>query len=117
MNGMAILEQNDVQTKAIFIEQEVVEFARQNALTKKHRAANELKRRKAEKAEARRRAYNMATAKYMLTRLAVSGVMALGWATGLIHPLVSIPLIMISLCTACVRLGVWFGKNSRKVAR
>lgn len=121
MKGMAILEQNDVETKAIFIEQEVVEFARQNALAKKHRADTDrkqkeadCKRRKAEKAEARRRAYNVATAKYLLTRVAVSVVMAWGWTAGLIHPLVSLPLILICMCTASERLGQWRARNHKK---
>lgn len=121
MNGMAIVERNDTETKAIYIEQEVLEFARQNALAKKNRAENERKqreaeekRRKARMAEARRRAYNRATAKYLLTRFAVSGIMAGGMAAGLIHPLVSAPLILICLCTASERLGEWRAKNRKK---
>lgn len=121
MKGIFVAERNDTETKAVYIEQEVVEFARQNALTKKHRADEARKRkeadgrrRKAEKAEARRMAYNMATAKYLLTRFAVSGVMVWGWAAGLIHPVVSFPLILICLCTACERLGRWRAMNRKK---
>lgn len=121
MKGMAIVERTDTETKAVYIEQEVLEFARQNALAKKHRAENEqrqkaeeTKRRKAKKAEERRRAYNRATAKYLLTRFAVSGVMVAGWAAGLIHPLVSAPMILICLCTASERLGRWRAKNHKK---
>lgn len=119
MKGMLIAERNDTETKTVYIEQETLEFARQNMLTKKRRADNarkqkeaDSKRSKAEKAEARRRAYDMATVKYMLTRFAFSGVMVAGWAAGLIHPLVSVPLILVSLCTACARCGLWIGKNS-----
>lgn len=121
MKGMAIVERTDTETRAVYIEQEVLEFARQNALAKKHRAENEQrqkeaesKRRKAQKAEERRKAYNVATAKYLLTRFALSGVMAAGWAAGLIHPLVSAPLILFSLCTASERFGEWRAKNRKK---
>ena len=119
MNGMAIVERNDVETKAIFIEQEALELARLSALTRKHRAEHEreqmvadMKHRKARKAEERRRAYNRATAKYLLTRFAFSGVMVAGWAAGLIHPVVSASLI--SLCQASERLGEWRAKNRKK---
>ena len=121
MKGMAIVKCTDTETRAVYIDQEGLEFARQNALARKHRAENEQrqkeaesKRRKAKKAEARRMAYNMATARYLLTRFTLSGVMAAGWAAGWIHPLVSVPLILISLCTASERLGEWRAKNHKK---
>ena len=135
MNGMIIAEHTSTGSKAIFIEQEVLEFSRQNALTEQHRAdkAHEQKeadsmfrkavkeadkmRRKAEKAEAQRIAYNVASVKYLLTRIAVSGIMAWGWVAGLIHPFVSLPLIMVCLCTASARIGEWRGKNRKKEAK
>lgn len=135
MNGMIIAERTSTGSKAIFIEQEVLEFSRQNALTQQHledkarkreeaygmlrKAENEAVKmlRKAEKAEAQRRAYNMASVKYLLTRFAVSGIMAWGMAAGLIHPFISLPLILICLCTASARIGEWRGKNRKKEAK
>lgn len=121
MNGMGIVEKNETETKAIFIEQEPLEFARQNAKVKKKETDNDQKqkaaddgRRKAEKAEARRKAYNTDTAKYMLTRLAVSGVMAGGWAAGMVHPVIAAPFVLICLCTASERLGEWRAKTCKK---
>ena len=121
MNGMAIFERTDTETKALFIDQEQLEISRQNALTKRNRAEKarqqreaDMQLRKAEKAEARRKAYNIATVKYLLTRFAVSGIMVAGWAAGLIHPLVSLPLTLICLCTASERLGEWRAKNRKK---
>ena len=125
LKGLLVMKRDDVKDEAIFIEQDVVEFARQNALTTKRRAENERKqmeadsqRRKAEKeaekAAARRRAYNVATVKYLLIRLAFSGLMAWGWVAGLIHPLVSAALILICMCTACERLGRWRARNRKK---
>ena len=121
MNGMAIVERTDTETRAVYIEQEVLEFARQNALVKKRRAENErkqreaeAKRRKARKAEERRRAYNRATVKYLLTRVAVSGVMVAGYLAGLIHPIVAAPIFTVCLCTASERLGEWRARNRKK---
>lgn len=131
-NGLGILELTDTSAQAIFVDQDTLECARLNAKAQKNRTeaeqaqraaddtrrkaehAEAIKRSKAEKAAARRRAYNIATAKYLLARFAVSGVMAWGWAAGLIHPLVSLPLILVCLCTASGRLGEWRVKSRKK---
>jgi hypothetical protein len=121
MNGMGIIEKNDTETKAIFIEQEALEFARQNAKARKNASESDQKkkaaddgRRMAEKAEARRRAYNVDTAKYLLARVAIAGVMAGGWVAGLIHPVIAAPFALICLCTASERLGEWRAKTCKK---
>ena len=121
MNGMGIVEKNDTETKAIFIEQESLEFARPNSKAKKNAAATDQKqkaaddgRRKAEKAEARRKAYNTDTAKYMLNRLALSVVMAGGLAAGMVDPIIAAPIVLICLCTASERLGEWRAKTGAK---
>lgn len=115
--GLAIIEVNDTEVKGIHIEQEVVEFARLNAETKKHIAEAEAKkrvadqnRRKAEKAKARRREYNVRTVCYVISRCAVAG--AVTWAAwaGMIHPIISITVATFCLSAACLRLGLWFGK-------
>lgn len=133
--GLAIMEVNDAETKAIFIDQDAVEFARMNLRIKKRVARAEQaqkiaednrrkaekaaddNRRKAEKAEENRRAYNMATVKYLLPRFAIIGIMAWGLVAGLIHPFVSIPLILICLCTASARIGAWRGHSRKKEAK
>lgn len=122
--GIAILEVNEAETKAVYIDQDFVDFARMNARIKKRVegaekvqkvAANN--RRKAEKAEEKRRAYNMASVKYLLTRSAVIGAMAWGCVAGLIHPLVSAAVILICLCTASARIGAWRGHSRKKEAK
>ena len=122
--GLAVLEVNDTETTAIFFDQDVVEFARLNAQTKKRLAEAERaqratadNRRKAEKAQARRKAYNLATAGYVLSRSIIAGGAAWAGAAGMIHPIISLPVVLYCLCTASARLGVWFGKNSKKGAR
>lgn len=117
--GLAIIEKTATETRGVFIDQDTIECARINALVKKRTAQAEAEqreadrnRRKSEKAEARRKAYNIATAKYIAIRGGIIGTVAWGWAVGMIHPIVSIPVGLFCLCTACVRLGEWFGKAS-----
>ena len=115
--GVAVFERDDVKTSAIFIDHEVVEFARMNAKIKKQNERTneddteaEVLRRRAEKAEARRRAYTMSTVFYILTRAGISVAAALAGMAGMIHPAIYIPVIGVCLCAACIRLGVWFGR-------
>lgn len=119
-NGLAIIEKTDTTTKGFFIDQDTIEFARLNANTKKHIAQAEAEQRKvnhsrnkAEKAEAKRKAYNRNSAVYVLMRLATIGVMALAGTAGMIHPAICIPVALFCLCTACVRLGAWLGRAAK----
>lgn len=118
--GMAIIEQDDTQTKAVFIDQEVLEFARMSKETKKRIAAQEeaqrkeiCNRRKAEKQKAKRKAYTLHTAVYVLIRIAVAVACAWAGTAGMIHPVIYIPVTLFCLCTACLRLGTWFGRSDR----
>lgn len=117
MNGLAIFEKTDKGTRGFYIDQETIEFAQMNARTKKRLAKADaekqeadLKCRKAEKAAARRKAYMMDTVRYVLTRVGVSCAVALAGAAGFIHPVIFIPVSVICLCAACMRLGQWIGK-------
>lgn len=116
--GLAIIEATDTGTRGFFIDQEQVEFARQNAYTKKHREARakaekeaRRNRRRAEKAEARRKEYTVRTFCDVSIRFAIS--VAVTWAAwaGMVHPIISIPVGLFCLATACLRLGVWLGKR------
>ncbi len=116
-NGLAIVEVTDTETKSIYIDQETLEIARQNAYTRKRREqrANEAKeaarnRRKAENVAARRRAYTIKTVCYALTCGGISGGVAWAGTAGLIHPAIYIPVVCLCLCAACCRLGAWFGR-------
>lgn len=119
--GLAIIERNDTETKAVFIDKETIEFARLNAQTKKRFAhAESMKhkadqtRRKAEKAEARRKAYNLNTAKHILIHGCTIGAVAWAGTAGMIHPAICIPVGLFCLCAACLRFGAWFGRVAKK---
>ena len=108
--GMAIIERDEVETKAIFIDYETIEFARQNARTKKRVAdANEATQ-KAEKAQARKQAFTNNTIAYMLKRGGVIVAAAVAANAGLVHPVISAPVIILCLCAVCIRFGVWLAK-------
>ena len=119
-NGLAIIEVNDTGAKSFYIDQDALECARLNAKTKKRIAKAEQirrdaaqRRRKAEKLEAKRREYNVRTICYILGRCTVAAAVAwAGWA-GLIHPVVSVPMITLCLCAACLRLGAWKERGVR----
>lgn len=121
--GLAIIEVNEAETRSVFIDQDVIECARLNALTKKRIAKAEAEqrkatrnRRKAEMAEARRKAYTLNTIGYVLTRGGIIG--AMGWAgtAGMIHPIICVPVTVFCLCTACLRLGQWMGRGESNVS-
>lgn len=115
--GLAIIEATDTETKVFFIDQDVLECARLNALTKKRLAKAEAKqreaaknRRRAEKAEARRKAYTVKTIKTVCACCGACGAVVWAGTAGLVHPIIFIPVGLICLCAACLRLGVWLGK-------
>lgn len=116
--GIAIIERDEVETRAVFIDQEILECARLNALTKKHlqeideaEKAKERNRRKAAKARAQRKAYALDSAAYILLRVATLGASAWACVAGLISPIICIPVGLYCLCAACLRLGAWFAKH------
>ena len=118
--GLAIIEVNEAETRSVFIDQDALECARLNALTKKRIEKNEAERRKAyrsrrkaEIAEARRKAYTLDTIGYVLTRGGIIGAMAWAGTAGMIHPIICVPVTVFCLCTACLRLGAWFGRTAK----
>lgn len=117
-NGMAIFERNEAETKAVFIDQDVLECDRLNKRTE-NRIAEAVKdqkedqriQRKAEKELARFRAYTMKTLKDVLLCGGIIGLAVFGKSCGMIHPAIAIPVVLICLCTASVKAGMWFGKK------
>ena len=119
-NGLAIIEKTDTGTTGIYIDQEALEFARQNKRTAKrvtemHRIRRDRNRKlQAQKDEAaRRKAFNLDTAKWV----SLYGVLSVSatWAglEGMMHPAICIPVSVFCLCAASMRLGKWFGKNAK----
>lgn len=114
-NGLAIIEKTDNGTKGLYIDQETIELSRLNALTQKRieKAAAEQhremqNRRKAEKAEARRKAYERKSIVRIVTYIAACYAVVWAGQSEMIHPAIAIPVSLFCLCAACVRFGSWF---------
>lgn len=119
--GLAVIETTDTETKGFFIDQDALEFARLNAKLDKQRMANEKEQKKAAcknsraaKAKAQRKAYTIKSISYILANCAVCAATVWAGIAGLIHPVIFIPLSILSLCNACVRFGLWFGRVMKK---
>lgn len=119
--GLAIIEQTTDGTKAVFFDQESLECARLNLLTKKRLAeAQEAqvkadrKNRKAEAAKARFKAYTTKTFCIIAADCAAVWAVAQAGAADLVHPAIFIPVSLLFLCAACVRLGAWIGRVVKK---
>ena len=116
-NGLAIIEKTDTETKGFYIDQDALEFARQNTKVNKRlsRAAEEKKRlehkrRRVAAVSAKRRAYAASAVRIILGRSAACGALVWAGAAGLVHPAIAISVSLGLLCSACLRLGVLLGK-------
>ncbi|WP_406044077.1 hypothetical protein [Succinimonas sp.] len=116
--GLAIIEVSDGETRSVFIDQDAVECARLNARTKRRvsvatakRDAEAQKRRKAEDQAEKRKEYTVNTMLHVLLRCLIIVGAVWGCAAGMIHPVISIPVVVICLCSACLRLGAWLERR------
>lgn len=114
--GLAIIERSDTDTRCVLIDQDTIECARQNARVKKRIAEAEARAKeayekhlKAERAEKKRKAYNRASLKYIISHGVVCGAVGWAWAVEMINPIVCIPVMLYCLCAGCVKLGEWMG--------
>ena len=102
-NGLMTIEKTGDKMKAFFIDQEVLEHARLNMRTKKRIGKYEKER----AAKSRRRKRMEKNANRILAEAGFGGAVAFAGSLGLIAPVIWIPVSIISLCAACVRLGMW----------
>ena len=115
--GLMVIEKNDMETRGFYIDQDALECARFNAKVNKRLAEAakakqeaERKHKRAEAAKAKQKAYTMNAAKAVLFRLAICTAAVWAGTAGLVHPVIYIPVVLVSLCAACLRLGALFGK-------
>lgn len=130
--GVAIIERTDTETRGIYIDQDTIEFVRLNAKISKHiaevekaeakrmakaeadRREADRNRRRAEKAEARRKAYNIHTIKHLLIDGGIIGAVTWAGLAGGAHPAICISVGLFFLCAGCLRLGQWLGRGAKK---
>ena len=118
--GLAICEMTDNGTRAVFIDQEVLEYAKLNLRTKSRVADQEKEQnsinrrlRNAQIAEARRKAYNRKTLCCLLMETATIAAITCGGFFGLISPVVCFCVSLALLCAVCVRFGIWYGRMKK----
>ena len=119
--GMAIIEVNDTETKGFYIDQEALEFSRQNAKVNKRMSnaakdqkAAERKTRREEAAKAKRKAYTKDTIKYVAVRAFITAALAAAVTADWASLYLFIPVFIICLSSACLRLGAWFVRGAKK---
>jgi hypothetical protein len=96
--------------RAIFIDEDALEFAKQNMRTKQRIE----KRKKAKEQKIRSKKEMERNANKILLDVLIAGVIASAGTSGLIHAALWVPGSLISFCVACVRLGMRFGKAAKK---
>ena len=119
--GMAIIEVNDTETKGFYIDQDALEFARQNAKVNKRLAEADKDQKKADRkhkraatAKAKRKAYTIETIKYVAVRALFTGALAAAVAADWASIYLFIPVFLFCLSTTCLRLGKWFVRGAKK---
>lgn len=129
MNGVAVIDVSENETRGFFFDRELVDFARLNAAIRKNRKKAEdeqrvadQKRIKKEKADQKAhnrlikwRVYTVKTFGSIIGRAAVVGGAIWTMMAELVNPLVAIPVAAFFLATACLKFGAWYGRAiSRK---
>lgn len=109
-NGLMTIEKTEGRTKAFFFDQDVLECARLNLRTKKRIGKYEKER----AAKERRDKIMRKTAQRIAAEAVFGGAVAFAGSLGMISPIIWIPVSIISLCVASMRLGAWIGRAGRK---
>ncbi len=108
--GLITVKSTGAEMRAIFFDKEVLECARLNMRTKRRLEM----RQKAKEEKVRFKREMEKNANRVLFDILLGGAVAFAGATGLIHPALWVPVAVIALCAACVRLGMWLGKAAKK---
>jgi len=135
MNGVAVIDVNEHETKTIFFDREVVEFAQLNSKIKKNRKRNEDKiksrnkkimeeteRKNKEKAKERAsqvkwRVYTTKTFTSILCSFIL--IAAVIWVAfvDLVSPFVAVPVIAYFFSKSCTKFGIWFARASARICK
>ena len=105
-NGLMTIEKTGERMKVFFMDQESLEHDRLYKRTK-HRI-NMRRKEKSERVRFRKRMGR--NANRILLEVILGAAVTLAGTAGMIHLAIWLPVTLICLCAACVRLGVWFGR-------
>lgn len=117
-NSMTIVRVTDTDSRAMFIDEDTLELAMLNVMTRQRREYAEMERRRIEHEQRmlanQRRAwkeYTVDTFSYIGVRSVIMSGAVCAMVAGIMHPVISIPVSIYCLGTACVRFGVWYGNR------
>ena len=116
-NGMVILEQTDTNQKAVFIDEEQLNWMKLNAIFKKRDKEKRIEENKNRIVENRRRKwqhYTINTFTFICVRALIMAVVLWTMVANLVHPIIAIPVALYCLTIASIRFGVWFGKRMNR---
>lgn len=132
MNGVAVIDVNEHETKTIFFDREIVEFAQLNSKIKKNRKRNEDKIKdrnkkimeeteRKNKEKARRQANKIKWRVYtkdVFTSIICNFILiaAVIWITfvDLVSPFVAVPVIAYFFAKSCTKFGIWFARATAR---
>lgn len=124
-NGMIIAQKTDRGYTEIHLDEDVVNFARLNRLTKGRLAETAKAQRKEQDAaaqrqnhmERRRRAAVRATwrmVKAVVLMAIIGAALVWGVMASLVSPLWAVPALAICIAVATYQIGLWMGRKHRK---
>lgn len=132
MNGVAVIDVNEHETKTIFFDREIVEFAQLNSKIKKNRKRNEDKIKdrnkkimeeteRKNKEKARRQANKIKWRVYtteVFTSIICNFILiaAVIWIAfvDLVSPFVAVPVIAYLFAKSCTKFGIWFARATAR---
>lgn len=116
-NGMIILEQTDTNQKAVFIDEEQLDWLKLNAMFKKRDKEKQIADSKNRIVENRKRKwqhYTIKTFTSIIIRALFMCAAAWTMATNLVHPIIATIVLLYCLSTASILFGVWYGKYTNR---
>ena len=123
-NGLAVIEVEGQNSKAVFIDEEALFFARLRASTKKNREEQERKQKEIEDKQRKIAINNYRWRKYTIKTFAkLSLCMAIIIACfttcfyGLVAPIIAIPVASITIAVGGVKFGTWFNRATNRHRR
>ena len=115
-NGTAIFKVTDTEQNASFVNGNTVKITKLDAMLKHNSKRNENERnkviheRRIQNNKRRKwREYTIDSFTFIGVRVAVMSCCMLTMIVGMMHPVISIPVSVYCVCTACIRFGVWYG--------
>lgn len=115
-NGMTVVKTDNTNKEVTFVNGDTLEVTKLSKMINHKKEYNEMEQKRTENKQrmlARKKRkwkkYTTNTFTYIGVRSVIIGGVIWGMTSGMIHPNISIPVIIYCFGAACIRFGVWFG--------